>query len=47
MNDNVVSSLHITDEQVREVIDRETAELSDASRPIEAADQSPTRAERS
>ncbi len=27
MNDNVVSSLHITDEQVREVIERETAEL--------------------
>jgi predicted phosphoribosyltransferase len=27
MNDNVVSSLHITDEQVREVIDSETAEL--------------------
>lgn len=28
MNDNVVSSLHITDEQVRAVIDRETAELN-------------------
>jgi putative phosphoribosyl transferase len=28
MNDNVVSSLHITDEQVREVIDSETAELT-------------------
>jgi putative phosphoribosyl transferase len=28
MNDNVVSSLHITDEQVREVIASETAELS-------------------
>ena len=28
MNDNVVSSLHITDEQVREVIDSETAELN-------------------
>jgi putative phosphoribosyl transferase len=28
MNDNVVSSLHITDEQVREVIDHETAELA-------------------
>ena len=28
MNGNVVSSLHITDEQVREVIDRETAELT-------------------
>lgn len=28
MNDNVVSSLHITDEQVREVIDSETAELA-------------------
>jgi putative phosphoribosyl transferase len=27
MNDNVVSSLHISDEQVRAVIDRETAEL--------------------
>jgi putative phosphoribosyl transferase len=27
MNDNVVSSLHITDEQVREVIDSETVEL--------------------
>ena len=27
MNDNVVSSLHITDEQVRAVIERETAEL--------------------
>jgi putative phosphoribosyl transferase len=27
MNDNVVSSLHITDEQVRAVIDSETAEL--------------------
>jgi putative phosphoribosyl transferase len=27
MNDNVVSSLHVTDEQVRAVIDRETAEL--------------------
>jgi len=27
MNDNVVSSLHITDEQIREVIERETAEL--------------------
>ncbi|OMC54745.1 phosphoribosyl transferase [Mycobacterium sp. IS-2888] len=27
MNDNVISSLHITDEQVREVIDSETAEL--------------------
>jgi putative phosphoribosyl transferase len=27
MNDNVVSSLQITDEQVREVIDSETAEL--------------------
>lgn len=27
MNDSVVSSLHITDEQVRAVIDRETAEL--------------------
>jgi putative phosphoribosyl transferase len=27
MNDNVVSSLHITDEQVRAVIDTETAEL--------------------
>jgi predicted phosphoribosyltransferase len=27
MNNNVVSSLHITDEQVRAVIDRETAEL--------------------
>ena len=27
MNDNVVSSLHITDEQVHEVIDTETAEL--------------------
>jgi putative phosphoribosyl transferase len=28
MNDNVVSSLHITDEQVREVIASETAELT-------------------
>ena len=28
MNDNVISSLHITDEQVREVIDSETAELA-------------------
>src|SRR5271165_1444374 len=28
MNDNVVSSLHITDEQVREVIASETAELA-------------------
>lgn len=28
MNDNVISSLHITDEQVREVIDSETAELT-------------------
>src|ERR1700742_1101895 len=28
MNDNVVSSLHITDEQVREVIDSETVELA-------------------
>lgn len=28
MNDNVVSSLHITDEQVREVIDSESAELT-------------------
>jgi putative phosphoribosyl transferase len=28
MNDNVVSSLHITDEQVREVIASETAELN-------------------
>jgi putative phosphoribosyl transferase len=28
MNDNVVSSLHITDEQVREVIDSEKAELT-------------------
>ena len=28
MNDNVVSSLHITDEQVREVIDSETLELT-------------------
>jgi putative phosphoribosyl transferase len=28
MNDNVVSSLQITDEQVREVIDSETAELA-------------------
>jgi predicted phosphoribosyltransferase len=28
MNDNVVSSLHVTDEQVREVIASETAELS-------------------
>jgi putative phosphoribosyl transferase len=28
MNDHVVSSLHITDEQVREVIDSETAELA-------------------
>jgi putative phosphoribosyl transferase len=28
MNDNVVSSLHITDEQVREVIDSEAAELA-------------------
>jgi putative phosphoribosyl transferase len=28
MNDNVVSSLQITDEQVREVIDSETAELT-------------------
>ncbi|SPM36321.1 Predicted phosphoribosyltransferase [Mycobacterium rhizamassiliense] len=28
MNDNVVSSLHVTDEQVREVIDSETAELT-------------------
>lgn len=27
MNDNVVSSLHITDEQIRAVIDHETAEL--------------------
>jgi predicted phosphoribosyltransferase len=27
MNDNVVSGLHISDEQVQEVIDRETAEL--------------------
>jgi putative phosphoribosyl transferase len=27
MNDNVVSSLHISDEQVRNVIDRETVEL--------------------
>jgi putative phosphoribosyl transferase len=27
MNDNVVSSLHITDQQVRTVVDRETAEL--------------------
>ncbi len=27
MNDNVVSSLHISDEQVRAVVDRETAEL--------------------
>jgi putative phosphoribosyl transferase len=27
MNDNVVSSLHISDEQVRTVVDRETAEL--------------------
>ena len=27
MNDNVVSSLHITDEQVRDVIDSETVEL--------------------
>jgi predicted phosphoribosyltransferase len=28
MNDNVVSSLHITDEQVRAAIDSETAELT-------------------
>src|ERR1700739_2715996 len=28
MNDNVISSLHVTDEQVREVIASETAELS-------------------
>jgi putative phosphoribosyl transferase len=28
MNDNVVVSLHISDEQVRAVVDRETAELS-------------------
>src|ERR1700742_2629125 len=28
MNDNVVSSLHITDEQVRDVIDSETVELT-------------------
>lgn len=28
MNDNVISSLHITDEQVRAVIDGETAELT-------------------
>ncbi|OBA64143.1 phosphoribosyl transferase [Mycobacterium sp. 1100029.7] len=28
MNDNVVSSLHITDQQVREVIDTEAAELA-------------------
>ena len=28
MNDNVISSLHISDEQVREVIDSETAELT-------------------
>src|ERR1700739_583030 len=28
MNDNVVSSLHVTDEQIREVIDSETAELT-------------------
>ncbi|BBY20053.1 hypothetical protein MSTO_02580 [Mycobacterium stomatepiae] len=28
MNDNVVASLHITEEQVREVIDSETAELA-------------------
>jgi predicted phosphoribosyltransferase len=28
MNDNVVSSLHITDEQIGEVIDSETAELA-------------------
>ncbi len=28
MNDNVVSGLHITDEQVREVIDSETVELA-------------------
>jgi putative phosphoribosyl transferase len=28
MNDNVLSSLHVTDEQVREVIDSETAELT-------------------
>lgn len=28
MNDNVVAHLHITDEQVREVIDSETAELT-------------------
>lgn len=27
MNENVVSSLHVTDEQIRTVIDRETAEL--------------------
>jgi predicted phosphoribosyltransferase len=28
MNDNVVSSLHITDDQVRTVVDRETVELN-------------------
>ena len=28
MNDNVVSSLHVTDEQIREAIARETAELT-------------------
>ena len=28
MNDNVISSLHITDEQVRQVIDMETVELA-------------------
>ena len=47
MNDDVVSSLHVTDEQVREVIDSETAELARREHAIGAGARSPTRAARS
>ena len=38
MNDNVVSGLHVTDEQVREVIESETAELQRRERAYRGAE---------
>ena len=49
MNDNVVSSLHITDEQVREVIESETAELQRRERAYRGGsrpDRRPARQDR-
>ena len=43
MNAHVVSSLSISDEQVRAVVDREAAELIGASTPTAASGRSPTR----